>query len=314
MSSERSRGVGLSLAGALCSAIYLFPYKEAAKHASAQTLAFVLLLMAASFSSLLSLWQRHRSAGSRAASGRTAQSPTPPVRDRTARVVMWRTALLLSLATITGNFCGAQAVARLDPAVNSVLLRTEVVFVSVLGALLLSEAITPVLALGAGTALLGLAVMNWPLSVQSLSGAVWCLGAAASFGFMQVLTRRVIGRISPASVNTRRLWLAVTLMACLPGTLRGALAGSSQLWLYATCAALFGPFAGRLLIMFSLRGLRAAESALLLLLAPVFAFLLGYLGWGRVPSALQALGSAILLLGIALPLLVGALRSRPLTS
>lgn len=313
MSGERRRGVGLSLAGAFCSAIYLYPYKEAAKHASAQTLAFVLLLMAASFSSLLSLWQR-RAASNPVATGEVANSPAAPVRGAPERRVMWRTALLLSVATITGNFCGAEAVARLDPAVNSVLLRTEVVFVSVLGALLLSEAITPVLALGAGTALFGLAVMNWPLSVQSLSGAIWCLGAAASFGFMQVLTRRVIGRISPASVNTRRLWLAVSLMACLPGTLRGALAGSSQLWLYATCAALFGPFAGRLLIMFSLRGLRAAESALLLLLAPVFAFLLGYLGWGRVPSALQALGSAILLLGIALPLLVGALRSRPLTS
>jgi hypothetical protein len=33
-----------------------------------------------------------------------------------------------------------------------------------------------------------------------------------------------------------------------------------------------------------------------------------------VPSALQTLGSAILLLGIALPLWAGALRPRPLTS
>lgn len=277
----------LSLAGALCSAIYLFPYKEAARHAPAQTLAFALLLVAATFSSLLSLWERRRAR---------------PERSAPERRVMWRTALLLSLVTISGNFCGAEAVARLEPAVNSVLLRTEVVFVGVLGALMLGEAITPALALGACTALLGLAVMNWPLSLQSLSGAIWCLGAAASFGFMQVLTRRVIGRISPASVNTRRLWLAVALMACLPGTLSGALAGGRELWLYVAAAALFGPFAGRLLIMFSLRGLRAAESALLLLLAPVFAFVLGFVGWGRVPSALQTLGSAIMLLGIALPL------------
>lgn len=292
----------LSLAAALCSAIYLFPYKEAAQHASSQTLAFALLLVAAIFSSLLSLWERRR------------RGPGAPERGAPERRVMWRTALILSLVTISGNFCGAAAVARLDPAVNSVLLRTEVVFVGAMGALLLGEVITPALALGAVTALLGLAVMNWPLSVQSLSGALWCLGAAASFGFMQVLTRREIGRISPASVNLRRLWLAVALMACLPGTLRDALASGPQLWLYVGAAALFGPVAGRLLIMFSLRGLRAAESALLLLLAPFFAFVLGYLGWGRVPSAQQTLGSAILLLGIALPLWVGALRSRELTS
>ncbi len=304
MSAERRRGVGLSLAGALCSALYLFPYKEAAKYAPAQALAFALLLVAASFSSLLSLWERRRTGGSFAAAERSAPE----------RRVMWRTALLLSLATITGNFCGAEAVARLEPAINSVLLRTEVVFVGVLGALLLHEPITPALALGAGTALFGLTVMNWPLSLQSLSGAAWCLGAAASFGSMQVLTRREIGRISPASVNTRRLWLAVGLMALLPGTLQSAFSGGRELWLYVAAAALFGPFAGRLLIMFSLRGLRAAESALLLLLAPLFAFLLGYVGWGRVPSALQTLGSAIMLLGIALPLWVGALRSRQLTS
>lgn len=286
VSAGRRRGLLLSLAGALCSAIYLFPYKAAARHAPAQALAFALLLMAATLSSLLSLWQRRQ---------------PRPERTEPERRVMWSTALLLSLVTISGNFCGAQAVARLDPAMNSVLLRTEVVFVGVMGALLLSEAITPALALGACTALIGLTVMNWPLSLQSLSGALWCLGAASSFAFMQVLTRRVIGRISPASVNTRRLWLATALMACLPGTLESALAGGPPLWLYVAGAALFGPFGGRLFIMFSLRDLRAAESALLMLLAPVFAFLLDYLGWGRVPSPLQALGSAILLLGIALP-------------
>jgi hypothetical protein len=91
VSSERRRGVAFSLAGALCSAIYLFPYKRAAAFVPADTLAFALLVMAALSSSLWSLWQR------------TGSRP----RVSLARGLLWRTALVLSLATITGNFCGA---------------------------------------------------------------------------------------------------------------------------------------------------------------------------------------------------------------
>jgi len=284
-SSERRRGIAFSLVAALCSAIYLFPYKRAAAFAPADTLAFALLVMAALSSSLWSLWQR--------------TSARPPVSRE--RGLLWRTALALSIATITGNFCGARAVALLEPAMNSVLLRMEVVFVGGLGALLLGERVTPALALGAGTALCGLGVMNWPLTLGSAGGAAWSLGAAASFGLMQVLTRRVIAHISPASVNTLRLWLAVALLGCVPHTLERSLAAGAQFWLFVAAAALFGPFAGRLCIMYSLRGLRAAESALLLLLAPLFAFLLGYVGYGTLPSGPQIAGSALMLLGIALP-------------
>jgi drug/metabolite transporter (DMT)-like permease len=294
--TERRRGVALSLCGALCSAIYLFPYKQAAGGAPTEILIFALLLMAALLSLAFALWE-----------GRRRGAAEPP---NYSRALSWRIACVLAVATISGNFCGAQAVARLDPAVNSVLLRTEVVFVGVLGALLLGEAVTPALALGASTALVGLAVMHWPLTLSSVAGAAWCLGASASFGLMQVLTRRVITRISPRRVNALRLWLAVAVLACVPHTLERAFSLGGRFWLFVSTAALFGPFAGRLLIMYSLRGLRAAESALLLLLAPVFAFCIGYVGWGNAPSSRQLLGSAIMLLGIALPLL----RARAISS
>jgi drug/metabolite transporter (DMT)-like permease len=175
--------------------------------------------------------------------------------------------------------------------------------------------VTRPLALGAGVALLGLGVMNWPLALGSLPGALWSLGAAASFGLMQVLTRRVIARVSPTSVNTLRLWLAVALMACVPHTLAGLIGLGARFWLFVAAAAAFGPFAGRLLIMYSLRDLRAAQSALLLLLAPLFAFALGYLFRGSVPSLQQALGSAMMLAGIALPSLASAASlRRPLSN
>src|SRR5688572_14245563 len=289
--SSRARRVGLahSLLGALCSAIYLFPYKHAGAHSSADVLAYALLIVAAVSNSGLYLWQR--------------RSRPRAVLDRRT---FWVASALLSLLTISGNVCGAQAVARLAPAVLSVLLRTEIVFVGVFAALLVHERLTLPLVAGALVALGGLLVMRWPLAFDGAgAGALWALGAAASFGMMQVLTRRVIGRISPIAVNACRLWLAVGMLTLVPGMLAGALGEEREFWQFVALAGLFGPFLGRLFIMYSLRELRAAHSALLLLLAPVLAFAIGFVFQGSVPSGLELGGGLIILAGVALPSLAG---------
>jgi drug/metabolite transporter (DMT)-like permease len=296
--SELRRGVTFSCAGALCSAIYLFPYKQAAAFASPDVLAFSLLCAAAVLNTALAL----------------ARGSALALAGPRAWHVLLTTSALLALVTITGNYCGAQAVARLDPAITSVLLRTEVVFVGGMAALLLGERITPALGAGAALALAGLLAMRWPLALDAAgAGAAWALGAAASFALMQVLTRRVIHRISPTAVNAVRLWFAVALMAVLPDLVTGAVAAGARFWLFVGVAALFGPSLGRLCIMYSLRSLRAAHSALLLLSAPLFAFLIGYLGWGTQPSGQELAGGALMLLGIALPSLA-ALFERPARS
>jgi drug/metabolite transporter (DMT)-like permease len=289
--SSRARRVGLahSLLGALCSAIYLFPYKHAGALSSPDVLAYALLVVAAVSNGGLYLWQR--------------RSQPRAVLDRRT---FWVASALLSLLTISGNVCGAQAVMRLAPAVMSVLLRTEIVFVGVFAALVVHERLTLPLVAGALVALGGLLVMRWPLAFDGAgAGALWALGAAASFGMMQVLTRRVIGRISPVAVNACRLWLAVGMLTLVPGMAAGALAEGLEFWQYVAFAGLFGPFLGRLFIMYSLRELRAAHSALLLLLAPVLAFAIGFVFQGGVPSGLELGGGLIILAGVALPSLAG---------
>jgi len=288
-------GLSFSVAAALCSAIYLFPYKRAAAFAAADTLAFALLVVAVLPSTALDLWQR--------------RSNPPKTSDRWT---FWSTSVLLSVLAISGNLCGAHAVAGLEPAVASVLLRTEIVFVGAFGAVLVGEKVTPALLGGAALALGGLVVMRWPLALDGGgTGALWALGGAASFGLMQVLTRRVIASISPVTMNTARLWLAVGAWSLVPGVARDALSQGREFWLFVIVAGLFGPFLGRLLIMYSLRTLRAAHSALLLLMAPVFAFLIGFFGFGTAPTALELLGGALILAGIALPSLAGLQAPRP---
>jgi O-acetylserine/cysteine efflux transporter len=294
VAAPHARRVGLlhSLLGVLCSAIYLFPYKRAGALSSPDVLAYALLIVAAVSNSGLYLWQRR-------------------TRPRAAldRRTFWMASGLLSLLTISGNFCSAQAVTRMAPAVTSVLLRTEIVFVGVFAALLVHERLTLPLLGGALIALGGLLVMRWPLAFDSAgAGALWALGAAASFGMMQVLTRAVIGRISPVAVNTCRLWLAVGILTLVPGLARAVFDENLAFWQFVALAGLFGPFLGRLFIMFSLRELRAAHSALLLLLAPVLAFAIGFVFQGSVPSALELGGGLIILAGVALPSLAGLRR------
>ncbi len=285
-SSAPWRGVAFSFAGALCSAAYLFPYKQASRFAPPHVLAFGLLLIAAVLNTALV----------------ALSPPRGSAAVQRERRTLWIVSVALAVVTISGNFCGAQAVSRLEPAITSVLLRTEVVFVGALGVLLLAERFTAALAGGALLALAGLTVMRWPLQLgSSQSGPLWALGAAASFGFMQVLTRRFIERISPVAVNALRLWMAVGAMALWPGLLASVSAASSELWKHLALAGLFGPFLGRLFIMFSLRTLRAAHSALLLLLAPVLAFAMGYLMTGVSPTGLELAGGMLMLVGIALP-------------
>jgi drug/metabolite transporter (DMT)-like permease len=297
VSASRARRVGLahSVLGALCSAIYLFPYKHAGGLSSPDVLAYALLIVAAVSNGGLYLWQLWQ----------RRSRPRAALDRRT----FWVASGLLSLLTISGNFCGAQAVTRLAPAVTSVLLRTEIVFVGVFAALVVHERLSLPLVAGALVALGGLLVMRWPLAFDGAgAGALWALGAAASFGMMQVLTRRVIGRISPIAVNACRLWLAVVMLTLVPGMAAGALAEQLEFWKFVALAGLFGPFLGRLFIMYSLRELRAAHSALLLLLAPVLAFAIGFLFQGSVPSGFELGGGLIILAGVALPSL-GGLRS-----
>jgi len=134
---------------------------------------------------------------------------------------------------------------------------------------------------------------------------LWALGGASSFGTMVIITRKVIDRIQPVTVNVMRLWLAVAFLAAVPGTAARALAAGHELWLMAAVAAFCGPFVSRLCIMYALRHVTAAYQVLISLSAPVFAFVLGYLFLGTVPTGPELVGGGIMLIGIAVPVVAG---------
>ena len=129
------------------------------------------------------------------------------------------------------------------------------------------------------------------------------VGQCAHFGALRVALLGRVERIAPVVVNAARLWLTVLALVCVPGNLDALQGMSSRLWLLCAGAALAGPFLSRLSIMYAVRYITASQSALIALLAPVVAFTLDYALLGATPSRLQVLGAAVVLLGVALPVL-----------
>jgi drug/metabolite transporter (DMT)-like permease len=279
------RGAGWTVAGAFWAAAYLIPYHAAAEAESADAVVLPLLLWAAGLNTITSIAGAHR---------------TPIRIDRRSLIV----AVALAVLTIIGNQAIAEALYQVEAGIVSVLLRTQVLLVALLGWWFLRERVTLRFWLGALLALAGTALLRG-LAGDSfgpdLNGVLWALLGALAFALMQIIIRRVIHHIEPVLVNGLRLWLAVLLLLCWPHRYSALLALSGRTWLLTGAAALVGPFFSRLCLMWALRHIPVAPSTLITLVGPVFAFTLSFLFFGSLPSLTEVLSSLVILAGIALP-------------
>lgn len=307
-SAATRKGILLSLAAALSAAAFLIPYKAAGEGASRDAVVMAMLAAAAALNTLLILGDRLR-----------APRATPAPR-RSPRLT-----LLLSLAlaafTALGNRASAEALVYIGPGLTSVVQQTQILFVAAAAALLLGERITARFALGALIALAGFAVMRLPGGMTghtagagtalAVTGMLWAVVSAVSFGSMHVITRKFIHRIDPVPVNALRLWFSAAMLACWPSSLTGLDRLDARTWALAGAAALVGPFFGRIALMYALRHISASQSTLLNLTSPVFAFGLGFLAFGTAPTTLELAGGTLILAGTALPVLALAGGARP---
>jgi drug/metabolite transporter (DMT)-like permease len=134
------------------------------------------------------------------------------------------------------------------------------------------------------------------------AGTGMALAAAACFSALAVTTRHFIHRIDPVLVNALRLWIAVALwfpFHTWPGP--GVMPTRQIVW--AVAAAMMGPFASRLCMMFSARDVEARTTTLANLTSPLMTLPLAWLLLADLPLPHQLLGGALMLAGIAIPLL-----------
>lgn len=276
-------GVAWACASALGSAAFVIPWKVAARHGESKDMVLVLLTSAAILNSLFL-----------------------PLRKGTGRRwsgTAWAVAIVLGLLGLFGNEASAASIRRISGPLLSVLQRVEVPIVGALAWLLLAERPTLGFWVGALLASLGVVLIQGTgLGPAHAAGVGFALLAAGCFAGMAVVTRRFIDDIEPVGVNAMRLWLSVLCWLALYRELPIERL-SLELVLWASLAALFGPFLGRLFLMFALRHVEARIAALCILLAPVATLGLSWLLLGDMPTATETLGGAVVLAGIAMPFL-----------
>ncbi len=289
--ADRRRGLAFAFAAALGSALFVLPWKLANAAGRPEHSVLILLGAAATANSALVV-------GQRLAVG------TLSIRRPGLDLAV---AALLATFTLVGNLASARASQDLSPALLNVLLRAEVMLVAMLAWLFLRERVERRFWLGATIAMLGLFFLQEPASGTSRAGLLgagtaMALVAAACFSGLAVVTRGFIHRIDPVMVNTLRLWLAVALwfpFYTLPKP--GEIPAQQILW--AVLAAMMGPFASRLCMMLSARDVEARTTTLANLTSPLMTLPLGWLLLSDLPAPQQLLGGALMIAGIAIPLL-----------
>lgn len=283
MSNEQRRGFLWALAATLGIASFVIPWKVAAGLGPTSTNTLVLLVAAAIFNSLLTV----------------AQKRSLPRFSRFDLAV----ATALAALTLLGNLASANAIAIISPAMLTVTQRSEVILVALLAWPVIGERIERRFWIGAIIAVAGLLILQDPFASGEIraSGMAWALASAVWFSSMAVVTRKFIHRIDPVSVNALRLWLSVALWFAWHGVPDVIYEISADQAFYASLAAFFGPFLGRLCLMTSARFVEARYTTLATLAAPPLTLLFGFVLLSDLPSAQEIVGGTVMLLGIALP-------------
>ncbi len=311
-----SRGVAWSLLAAVFAAGFLIPLRAAVDLAPRVSVLTAVFACAATFNLALTagLSRVHR-----------------PRVDRTAAL----SAIGLALCTVAGNGGISLALPEIGAGMTSAVMKAQVLLTPVLAIWLLREPVSRRLWVGALVALVGFVLPQWleggapgggapgggasgggAPGVGASGGGVGYLGAllaAISFSAMQILTRRVITAIQPATVNALRLVIAVAALQLFESG-RAAWDLPVEVWGLAALAGLLGPGFSRLCLMAALRHVSPSISALVALTGPVYAFGLGYLFFGEAPTWLEAAGAVLILAGVTWPLAPSLRFGRPTRS
>ncbi|WP_086665668.1 EamA family transporter [Lentzea kentuckyensis] len=219
--------------------------------------------------------------------------------------------LVLGVAKFSFLFIGLKV--GMPAGLSSLVLQSQVIFTTVFAAAVLRERPKPVQITGIALAVAGIGVIAWDYGLSSpLLGFLLLVGAGACWGVSNVLMRYA----RPA--DTLRFMVWVSAVAVLPlfglalltedvsalGRLNWA--GAGAVGYVAWISTLLG-FA---IWGFLLRQYESSVVAPFSLLVPVFGMFSAWAFLGEDLSVLQAAAGGIVLLGLAIPQLVGRRAAR----
>lgn len=287
MTRQQRKGLWLTVAACAAAACFLIAFKLGASLGDTTDATLVMLVSAATLNSLTSFAQER---------GR-ARIPT----DR----LSWLLAIGLSGLTLLGNELAVEAVRRISAPMTSVLQQTQVLFVALLGQVILKERVTLRFWVGAAVAGAGLYLIQGAPSATIVTdrvGMSLAAGSAACWGVMAIYTRKYIHRIRPIAVNALRLWISIALWFAVHMRLP-TLPMRWDFVVYCTAAGAFGPYISRTALMHALAHISPTKTTLIGLATPALTIIPAFFVFGTVPGGRELLGSAIMIAGIAIPVL-----------
>lgn len=290
------RGVAFAVAGAFFAAAYFIPYKAAVALVAPEV--FVLLLYAIGF-------------GLTFAGGLLRRT-----RIRLDRPTLVGGVVLAALSVLAHVSIG-KSLQGLDPALATVMVRTQILFVLLMESALLRIPAAPLVRPCALVVLAGIALLNVTEELTLSAGIgfyLWGALAAFCFGAMQIYIKRFNRGSHPITLNYCRLFFGALAIALVPGAVAGVPQVPLEGWGLIAAAALVGPVLSRIFQIYALQTLTPSQVVLVDMLAPAFAALLAWLLLGLLPTPLQGLGGAVIMLGIVLPVAWPWVRARLYTS
>lgn len=284
---KQYRGHSLAIMGAICAALYFVPYRFAVKEFTIQADTYVFGLILISFLINSSLLVIKRDA---------LKINKPTIYG----------AIIFAVLSIIGNYANGLSISALTPSLTATIVRAQIIFVMFLGLIVLKEKISGFTWIGTFIILIGIYIMassKGSIEVKKSIGIVWGLVSALSFSSLHIITKKIINRIYPVSLNLLRLFIATIIMGSIPGKLSQLLSLPVHIWGLIFISAFTGPTLSRIFQIYSLKYLPVSKFILFSMLTPVFALIFSGLILNDIPKGMEIFGGAIVLLGIAIPIL-----------
>ena len=213
--------------------------------------------------------------------------------------------ILFGIISVIGNYAIGRSLEGVNPGLIVVILRSQVIWVILMGILFLKEKVNGSFMIGCAIAFIGFYILN----NEKIKGGIglesilWGLLAAISFSFIQIVIKLIIHKINPISMNLIRLISGLMIILCLPSFWEHTLSLNFSHWWLAFLAAFFGPSLSRNLQMYSMMYIPVSQFILFTMITPVVTILLAWMIWEDIPGNMSLIGGMIILMGVSLPVL-----------
>jgi drug/metabolite transporter (DMT)-like permease len=209
---------------------------------------------------------------------------------------LWRYGAFAAVALGAGYVFQTTGLQYTTSSVSAFLTYLLVVFVPLLSALVLRRPPSSATAAGVALAVVGLWLLTEGAGIGFGRGEVLSILCALAFAAHILVLSEVANRYDIVVFNAAQFSL-VALGLFVPGLLTGGYAFPAEAWLAAIYTGVVVNAVAFGLQLYGQRRVSAARTALVLMLEPVFAAILGYVDGERLGIA-GALGAGLILAGI----------------